>query len=185
MSISKGNHPTSPLRTPQAGSKGLLVALLLAGGMTMAPQLQVSTQGVEAVKRYEGLETKAYRDAVGVLTVCYGETKNVNPLRRYTEAECTAKLRSSLGEHSEAVSRWVTVPLTQTQFDALSSFVYNVGETAFRKSTLLRKLNNLDCWGAAAEYSKWVNAGGKKLKGLVLRRSRTTWRTTFPQTPPR
>lgn len=68
------------------------------------------------------------------------------------------------------MSKYVKVKLTQNQFDALVSFVYNVGVGAFRTSTLLRKLNNGDYVGAAAEFKRWKFGGGKELPGLVRRR---------------
>lgn len=71
-----------------------------------------------------------------------------------------------------AVARWVVVPLTANQRAALISFVYNVGVTAFAKSTLLRKLNAGDYAGAAAEFDRWVYSGGNVAQGLVARRSR-------------
>ncbi len=63
------------------------------------------------------------------------------------------------------------MPLTQGQWDALSSFVYNLGPGALEKSTLLRLLNAGDYSGAAAQFDRWVYASGKKLSGLVKRRA--------------
>lgn len=68
------------------------------------------------------------------------------------------------------VSRLTTVPLTQGQFDALTDFVFNEGQTNFASSTLLKKLNAGDYVGAAAEFKKWVYAGGQVLDTLVARR---------------
>ena len=70
-----------------------------------------------------------------------------------------------------AINGRVTVPLTQPQFDALVSFVFNVGAGAFRKSTLLKKLNAGDYAEATAEFPRWVKGGGKTLPGLVVRRA--------------
>ncbi len=69
-----------------------------------------------------------------------------------------------------AVNRLVTVPLTQNQFDALISFVFNLGIGNFRTSTLLKKLNAGDYTGAAKEFPPWVRADGKQLPGLIKRR---------------
>ena len=69
-----------------------------------------------------------------------------------------------------AVSRYVSVPLTQNQFDALVSFCYNVGQSSLLSSTLLKKLNNKDYKGASNEFLKWNKSGGKVLQGLVNRR---------------
>lgn len=65
----------------------------------------------------------------------------------------------------------VKVPLSQNQFDALVSFIFNLGSAKFEGSTLLKKLNAGDYAGAADEFGKWVNAGGRKLAGLVKRRA--------------
>lgn len=70
------------------------------------------------------------------------------------------------------MNKYVKVRLTQSQFDALVSFVYNVGVEAFRTSTLLRKLNGADYVGAAAEFKRWKMGGGKVLPGLIRRRKR-------------
>jgi lysozyme len=70
-----------------------------------------------------------------------------------------------------AVNGAVKVPLTQNQFDALVSLSYNIGVGAFKKSTLLKKLNSGDYKGAANQFDVWVNAGGKRLAGLVRRRA--------------
>jgi hypothetical protein len=64
----------------------------------------------------------------------------------------------------------VKVPLTQNQFDALVSLVYNIGQTAFSNSTLLKKLNAKDYQGAADQFLRWNKGGGKVMKGLVRRR---------------
>ena len=70
------------------------------------------------------------------------------------------------------LDKHIKVKVSQNQFDALASFVYNVGETAFKDSTLLRKLNAGDFQGAGAQFDVWVNAGGKKVQGLVNRRAK-------------
>ena len=70
-----------------------------------------------------------------------------------------------------AVLAYSRVPLNENQIDALTSFVYNVGQNAFANSTLLRKLNDGDFNGAADEFMKWIHAGGKVVQGLVNRRA--------------
>ena len=79
-------------------------------------------------------------------------------------------LRQDVAESERAVNQHVHVPLTQHQFDALVSFVFNLGAGNFRTSTLLKKLNARDYDGAAQEFGRWVQAGGKTLPGLVRRR---------------
>ena len=71
---------------------------------------------------------------------------------------------------AQAVDRLVKVPLTQNQFDALVSFVFNIGDGAFAASTLLRYLNKGRYQEAAVEFMRWIHAGGKRLDGLIRRR---------------
>ena len=73
---------------------------------------------------------------------------------------------------STAVNNAVTVPLSQNQFDALVSLAYNIGTNAFSKSTLVKKLNANDNRAAADQFDVWVNAGGKRMQGLVNRRAK-------------
>jgi lysozyme len=77
-----------------------------------------------------------------------------------------------LKKFEAAVNNAVTVPLNQNQFDALVSLAYNIGTNAFSKSTLVKKLNANDIRGAADQFDVWVNAGGKRMQGLVNRRAK-------------
>lgn len=129
-----------------------------------------SVKDVSLIKEFEGLELKAYRDMVGVWTIGYGHTKTVNPNMVITEKEAERLLRSDLDWVEKAINENVEIELTQNQYDALASFIYNVGGTAFKKSTMLRKLNTNDIEGAAAEFKRWNKAGGKVVRGLSRRR---------------
>lgn len=75
-----------------------------------------------------------------------------------------------LNRFQSTVNHAVTVALSQNQFDALVSLTYNIGQTAFKNSTLLKKLNTSDYVGAADQFHVWNKGGGKILKGLVRRR---------------
>jgi lysozyme len=114
---------------------------------------------------------------VGIVTVCAGHTRTAKLGQKLTEAECEALLKEDVKHAEKAVKRLVKVPLTQNQFDAVVSFVFNVGEGRFASSTLLKKINRYDCWGAGAEFSRWVYGGDKVLPGLVKRRAdeRKAW----------
>ena len=79
-------------------------------------------------------------------------------------------LRDDLVEAESSVHKLVKVPLNQNQFDALVSFIFNIGETQFSYSTLLKKLNNKDYNSVPSELNRWVHGGGKKLPGLINRR---------------
>lgn len=132
---------------------------------------RISETGLALIKQWEGLRLRAYRCPAGVWTIGYGHTGNVRAGMEITEEGADALLVSDLATFERAVARAVKVPLTQHQFDALVSFAFNVGVEAFRKSTLLRKLNALDYAAVPGELAKWVHAGGRKLDGLVNRRA--------------
>jgi GH24 family phage-related lysozyme (muramidase) len=131
---------------------------------------QLSTDGLDLIKKSEGLRLDAYNDVAGVPTIGYGHTGDVTLGDRITSEQATQLLAQDTDWAEQAVSDNVNVPLTQDQFDALTSFTYNVGEGAFENSTLLDKLNAGDYEGAQAEFGRWVNAGGQQAAGLVQRR---------------
>ncbi|MNF77736.1 Lysozyme RrrD [compost metagenome] len=122
------------------------------------------------VKGWEGRNLVAYLDPVGIPTICDGITQGVRLGQTATHTECDQRTAETLGRAIAAVDRLSVQPHPDTRRAALGSFVYNVGETAFARSTLLRKLNAGDIAGACAELSRWVYAKGQKLKGLVNRR---------------
>jgi GH24 family phage-related lysozyme (muramidase) len=131
---------------------------------------QLSSEGVDLIKKSEGLRLDAYNDVAGVPTIGYGHTGDVTLGDRITSEEAARLLAQDTEWAEQAVSDNVDVPLTQDQFGALTSFTYNVGEGAFENSTLLDKLNAGDYEGAQAEFGRWVNADGKQAAGLVQRR---------------
>lgn len=136
--------------------------------------MKTSPKGIALIKSAEGLRLKAYPDpGTGGLpwTIGYGSTSGVTRNMVITEAQAEQMLAEDLVRFERIVDRAVRVSLNQGQFDALVSFTYNVGEGNFTKSTLLRKLNAGDTAGAAEQFSRWVNAAGKVLPGLVKRRA--------------
>jgi lysozyme len=132
----------------------------------------VSPAGLALIKRFEGLRLAPYRDAASHLTIGYGHL--IRPGERFGagfgEADATALLSADLHVAESAVARLATVPLTSGQRDALISFVFNLGAARLAGSTLLKKLNAGDPLGAAAEFVRWIHAGGRPLKGLLRRR---------------
>lgn len=133
--------------------------------------MNISEEGLALIKKHEGLELTAYKDAVGVLTVGYGHTgDDVRPGMIITPEEADQLLRDDISEVEACIEDKVQVDLTQGQYDALCSFIFNLGCGAFERSTLLRLLNEADYAGAAQQFGRWVNAGGKPLAGLVRRR---------------
>lgn len=134
--------------------------------------MNISEHGLALVRRWEGLRLEAYRDVAGVWTIGYGTTdpEKARPGARITPEIATAWLREDLAVAERAVRKYVTVPLSQAQFDALVSFTYNVGAGALARSTLRRKLNAGDYDAVPAELAKWVHAGGRRVRGLINRR---------------
>jgi len=139
---------------------------LIIGGAASALSLATAV-----VSHYEGYRSTAYRDPVGIPTICYGHTGSVEMGQTLSQAQCRALLAGDLGDAFDTVDQRVTVDLPPRRRAALASFVYNVGDGAFARSTLLRRLNAGDVRGACHELSRWVYANGRKLAGLVKRRA--------------
>ena len=133
--------------------------------------MKISDDGLTLIKRFEGVRRVAYQDSVGVWTIGYGSTTEVDPGMRITQAEAEERLQKDVRHAEDCINSAVSVPLTQGEFDALCSFVFNLGCAAFRGSTLLRKLLDSDYDGAAAEFARWDKAGGRVLAGLTRRRA--------------
>ena len=126
--------------------------------------------GSPFVADWEGIRLNTYYDVIGVATICYGHTKTASQVRSRTLDECNELLDVELGEYMEAVDKYATVPMAPETHAALSSFAFNVGVGAFRKSTLLRKLNAGDTEAACNELLRWKFAGGRVIRGLLRRR---------------
>lgn len=134
--------------------------------------MRTGKEGLELIKVSEGFSSEPYLCPGGVWTIGYGTTRGVNKNSEPISKEFATELMvRDLIDFEMDVMRLVKVPLTQNQFDALVSFIYNIGTTAFGKSTLLRKLNKGDYDAVPTELLKWVWAGKRKLKGLVARRT--------------
>jgi GH24 family phage-related lysozyme (muramidase) len=130
--------------------------------------LKTSAIGRKAISEREGNKLKAYTDTKGIWTIGVGHTSaaglpKVVPGLTITSAESDEILTRDLVSVENDINRLVKVPLTQNQFDALVSFVFNIGVTQFSKSTLLRKLNTKDYKGAADQFLVWVKQ--PELKG--------------------
>lgn len=134
------------------------------------------------IKHFEGIKLVAYPDPGSgkePWTIGYGHTKGVKKGMRCTEDEANAFLDEDIKVFEDAVKKLVAVPLSQSQFDALVSFIFNVGETKFKSSTLLAMLNQGLPKKAALEFNKWKYAAGKVMAGLVKRRqAETNWFNT-------
>jgi lysozyme len=132
--------------------------------------MQTSEAGRTLIKQFEGVRLTSYRDVVGILTIGVGHTANVFENETITPQEADEFLAIDLHNAERAILNNVKVPLNQNQFDALSSFIFNIGGGAFSKSTLLKLLNQGDYLGAASQFLAWDMAGGQEQKGLKNRR---------------
>ncbi len=167
---------------PADGKWGPVTAAAVAKalGMTSLQNTQrtISPEGIALIRRFEGCELLAYPDpgtggkpwTIGVGTTVYPDGRAVKAGDTITAEQAEEYLRHDLARF-EAAARKLFPVATQAQFDALVSWIYNIGEEAARTSTLRRKHNEGDYSGAAAEFGKWVLAAGKKLPGLVKRRA--------------
>ena len=132
--------------------------------------MKLGERGTEILKYFEGCKLTAYQDSVGVWTIGYGHTKGVYNGMTITQEEAEQMLLTELEEYEGYIENMVTVPLTQNQFDALVVWIYNLGPTNFKNSTLLKELNAGNYNAAGQEITRWNKAGGKVLAGLVKRR---------------
>lgn len=133
--------------------------------------MRTSDAGLALIQEFEGCRLTVYRDSVGVLTIGYGHTgKDVRSGLHISQDEASALLRIDVRSAEDDIHTQIQAPLTQPQFDALVSFVFNLGGGNLHKSTLRKLLNAGDYRAAADEFLKWDRAGGKKLAGLTRRR---------------
>lgn len=132
--------------------------------------MNISDAGLELIREHEGCRLEAYRDSVGVLTIGYGHTKGVQEGDTCTAEQAAAWLAEDVKNAELCIEANAPAGLTQGEFDALCSFIFNLGCRAFKNSTLLKKLNENDFSGAADEFAKWNHAGGVVLAGLTARR---------------
>ena len=126
--------------------------------------------GIPVAAQHEGLRLKAYLDPIGIPTICYGETEGVAVGDVKTKKECDDMLSVRLAYFGQVVDYYITEDMSPKTHAALSSFTYNVGPDAFSKSTLVKLYNQGKKIEACDQLLRWVNAGGKKLNGLVARR---------------
>ena len=161
-------QPTSSLwaafRRDESGAVRKRTIGVLAGGSVAL------ASAIGFIGQWEGLRTEAYRDVIGVWTVCYGETKGVRPGDSYSKAECDAMLAREIIAYEAALDRCLTADVPNGMKVALVSWTYNVGPAAACRSTLLRKANAGDLTGACNELPRWNRAGGRVIRGLTNRR---------------
>ncbi|MBQ3642209.1 lysozyme [bacterium] len=121
------------------------------------------------IQKLEGYRESAYKDIAGVWTIGYGHTGNVKPGDKITKADAEKLFAKDFYKHTEPL-KYVTIPLSNNEKIALTSFIYNMGPNAFKKSTLLKKLNEGNKKAAADEFDKWIYSKGEISNGLINRR---------------
>ena len=145
--------------------------------------MNLSTAGAHLIEQFEGFSDKPYRDPVGVWTIGFGSTKGVGPGSPHvTRAQAEARLMREVDAEYGAAINALGLPLNQNQFDALVSFVYNVGPGGVAPSTGVGRALRARDWNAAADrLLQWDKAGGRRLLGLTRRRQAE--RALFLRTP--
>ncbi len=182
----------SPVDAP-AGEGGLLAELLTLpdsaigdfqdvfenatgmNGEAAGSAFSASPAVYDRLRRLEGFSATPYRDPPNqdkLWSIGYGYQLRSGEWWTSIDVPFAEQLLAKVvGEVQDTINSLVRVPLSQNQFDALTLFVYNIGQTQFRTSTLLKLLNQGDYQGAAAQFGRWVNGGGAVIPDLVARRS--------------
>ena len=132
--------------------------------------MDISKEGLSLIKKFEGCELDAYEDAVGIPTIDYGRTKNVTMGDSCSIEQAEDWLAEEMPEYEGYINSNVEVDLEQYQFDALCSWVYNLGPNNLKSSTMLKVLNEGKYSEVPAQIKRWNRAGGNVLEGLTRRR---------------
>jgi GH24 family phage-related lysozyme (muramidase) len=132
--------------------------------------MKISDEGLDLIKQFEGLRLTSYKDVVGIWTCGYGHIQGVGP-----ETMCSAELadqwlREDVHHAENCVAKCINTDLTQNEFDALVSFVFNLGCGALLGSTLLKYINDGRMDEASEQFRRWNKAGGQAVAGLTRRR---------------
>lgn len=137
--------------------------------------MNTSATGQQAVRNEEGLRLQVYICAGGKATIGYGHKLKVGESfpNGITKTQAEQLFQRDISTAESVINKYVKVLLTQNQYDALVEFVFNIGSEYFRKSTILKRLNERKFDEAANEFGRWIYAGGKICEALISRRSRT------------
>lgn len=137
----------------------------------------INQAGFELIKKFEGVRNVVYLDPVNKPTVGIGHLLTIDERKKWkvgtrlSDSVIQELFEKDIDRFENAVERLVKVPITDNQFAALVSFMYNIGEGAFKESTLLRLLNQRKYKEASQQFARWNRAGGKILLGLTRRRA--------------
>jgi len=155
-----------------------VMALSAVASPLSTPSTEASflIEAVPLVARWEGKRNSAYRDIVGVWTICYGHTKDVRAGQRMTDRQCADLLAQELLEYRLGLRRYFTPETVASRLPAkrdaaFVSLAYNVGIRGTGRSTATRRLNAGNVPGACEALTWWNRAGGRIIRGLVRRRT--------------
>ena len=175
----RGDAANPVLRLQQQAGNAALAGFFVqrapgAGGGAAPAGMNISDEGLQFIAKAEGFEPNLYKDVAGLWTIGYGHLIKAGEKDKYeggiSKDDALALLRSDAATAVAGVRKLITVSLSQSQFDALVSFTFNLGVGALEGSTLRKKLNAGDYAAVPEQMMLWVNAGGKKVEGLVNRR---------------
>ena len=140
--------------------------------------MQASQKGLDLIKRFEGFRSKPYLCPAGVPTIGYGSTYYQNGVKvkltdpAISEEAAEQLLKVNLVHYERGVDSMTKDHINQNQFDALVSFAYNTGLVNYKNSTLLKRVNaDPNDPDIEKQFMRWVRAGGKVIKGLIVRRN--------------
>lgn len=133
--------------------------------------MKLNDQGIDLIKKFEGCRLDAYLDVAGIPTIGWGTVgTDIHLGLSWTQEDCDKILIADLDHVQSQVKKVLQVDLTDNEFSAICSLIYNIGIGNFKKSTLLDCLNEREWDLAAAEFPKWDHAGGRVVAGLLKRR---------------
>lgn len=139
--------------------------------------MKLDINGYNLIQGFEGLKLNAYKDSAGIPTIGYGNITYIDGTKvkmgdKITQEKADETFRYYADKFANQVDAVLTATVNQNQFNALVSLAYNIGIGAFSKSTLLKKVNANSCDSSIkTEFMKWVNSGGRKIQGLINRRT--------------
>ena len=148
----------------------MLLNIKVEQKLKFGDKMNISKEGLALIKKFEGCELEAYRCPAGVWTIGFGTIKDVKEGDRITKDEANHLLEEEMIEYESYINDMVDVPLEQNQFDALCSWVFNLGPKNLSESTLLRVLNDGKYEEVPQQIKRWNKANGEVLTGLIRRR---------------
>jgi lysozyme len=149
----------------------MVTAMASKPARTVIASLVLAASTLVGIASYEGYSDRAYTPIPGdVDTIGFGSTGGVKPGDTITPQRALVRLLDDAGKSEKAVKGCVTAPLYPYEFSAFVSLAYNIGDTAFCRSTLVKKANAEDYAGACQEILRWDRARGRQVPGLTKRR---------------